>query len=179
MSWKYHEIGYANKGLPLILSVDPTSSPNVKDGILTSAIYCITGIFPGTFISRKMTILTFSCFFSPAHTMAALILNLAITGCRMIQCSRPFLCTECTLIALRATFHLYKYAYRFVTGEYCKHVSPVIGGLIPKPVQAGITMYGFTTRSEYSLLLFFFNLFHNDLYINKYIQFKDSFIDKK
>ena len=34
---KFHEIGYANMGLPLILSVDPTSSPNVKDGILTSA----------------------------------------------------------------------------------------------------------------------------------------------
>ena len=31
------KIGYANKGLPLSLSVDPTSSPNVKDGILTSA----------------------------------------------------------------------------------------------------------------------------------------------
>ena len=29
--------GYANKSLPPLLSVDPTSSPNVKDGILTSA----------------------------------------------------------------------------------------------------------------------------------------------
>ena len=31
------KFGYANKGLPLLRSVDPTSSPNVKDGILTSA----------------------------------------------------------------------------------------------------------------------------------------------
>ena len=34
---KRREIGYTNKGLPLILSVDPTYSPNVKDSILTSA----------------------------------------------------------------------------------------------------------------------------------------------
>ena len=51
MSWKKGErrenqgrekfdvmkIGYANKGLPLLLSVHPTSSPNLKDGILTPA----------------------------------------------------------------------------------------------------------------------------------------------
>ena len=34
---KFHEIRYANKGLPLLLSVDPISFPNGKDGILTSA----------------------------------------------------------------------------------------------------------------------------------------------
>ena len=56
-----------------------------------------------------------------------------------------------------------------------------MGGLIPKPAQAGIAMYSFTTRSEYSFRLFFLYVFHNDLYIYKYIyiQFKDSFIDKK
>ena len=41
------------------------------------SIYCITGIFPGTFITPKMMNSAFSRFFPGPHT-AALILDLAI-----------------------------------------------------------------------------------------------------
>ena len=42
------------------------------------SILYIMGIFPGAFISRKMSILTFSRVFFPGPHMAALILNLAV-----------------------------------------------------------------------------------------------------
>ena len=92
--------------------------------------YCIIGIFPGTFISRKMLILTFSGFsFSrPTHGCIDLKFSDNATkrsGCRTCQCRRSFLCA-------RETSHLYKYVYRFVAGEYCKHVSPVMWGLMLK-----------------------------------------------
>ena len=42
------------------------------------AKYCITGIFPRTFISRKMMISIISLFYFPSQHTAALILNLAL-----------------------------------------------------------------------------------------------------
>ena len=141
--------------------------------------YGITGTFPWTFTSRRMTILTFSHFFlfsRPTHSCTDIkFIDNATksSGCRTCQCRRPFLCAECSvthmqnkknshtsslalssckLIALRVTSQL---ADRFVAGEYLKHVSQVKGGPILKHGQAVIAMYGFTTRSEYSFYCFF------------------------
>ena len=113
--------------------------------------YGITGTFPWTFTSRKMTILTFSHFFllsRPTHSCTDIkFIDNATksSGCRTCQCRRPFLCAECSvthmqnkknshtsslalsfckLIALRVTSQL---ADRFVAGEYLKHVSLVKG----------------------------------------------------
>ena len=43
-------------------------------------IYCITGIFPGTFISRKMMISTFSVFCFPRHANGCTDTKFSVNG---------------------------------------------------------------------------------------------------
>ena len=67
--------------------------------------YCITGIFPGTFISRKLMILTFSPVFKfPVLHMAALILNFpkmlpSVFAFESVSADKFFvLCTKCAVV---------------------------------------------------------------------------------
>ena len=93
-----------SNSLPLSSASDGTlSGMSSQPRALAAPVYhyCITGIFPGTFISRKMTIVTFSRFLFSRPTHGCIDIKYRDnatkrSACWTCQCRRPFLCAECT-----------------------------------------------------------------------------------